>query len=111
LLAATLLVNILVPMNAFLSLPGWERVGVSCAVIFVPVFFAGIVFGASFRDSLQPDLDFGSNIAGAILGGLSESFSLLVGFNHMLAIALAFYLLSAVLRRSPSINIGVHAPG
>jgi hypothetical protein len=69
-------------------------------VIFVPVFFAGIIFGTSFRDSKKADLDFGSNIAGAILGGLSEVFSLLVGFNHMLVIALAFYLLSALLRRS-----------
>jgi len=111
LLAATLIVNIVVPMNAFLALPGWEKVAVSCAVIFVPVFFAGIIFGASFRDGLQPNLDFGSNIAGAILGGLSESFSLLVGFNHMLAIALAFYLLSAVLRRSLPVKIGVAAAG
>jgi hypothetical protein len=100
LLAASLLVNILVPMNTFLSLPGWEKVAVSCAVIFVPVFFAGIIFGTSFRDSKKADLDFGSNIAGAILGGLSEVFSLLVGFNHMLVLALAFYLLSALLRRS-----------
>jgi hypothetical protein len=105
LLAAALIVNIVVPMNVFLALPGWQKVAVSCAVIFVPVFFAGIVFGASFRDSSQPDLDFGSNIAGAILGGLSESFSLLVGFNNMLVIALVFYLLSAVLRRSLPVSV------
>jgi len=107
LLAASLIVNIIVPMNVFLALPGWQKTVVSCAVIFVPVFFAGIVFGASFRDSAHPDLDFGSNIAGAILGGLSESFSLLVGFNHMLVIALAFYLLSALLRRSLPVKVPV----
>ena len=103
LLSAALLVNILVPMSRFLALPGWGKVAVSCAVIFVPIFFAGIIFGASFRDSRQPDVDFGSNIAGAILGGLAENLSLMVGFNYLLIIALAFYLLSAVLRRPISI--------
>jgi spermidine synthase len=99
LLSATLVVNILVPMNRFLALPGAGKAAVSCAVIFVPIFFAGIIFGASFRDSIQPDVDFGSNIAGAILGGLSENLSLLVGFKNLLIIALCFYVLSAVLRR------------
>jgi spermidine synthase len=99
LLSAALLVNILVPMSRFLALPGWEKVAVSCAVIFVPIFFAGIIFGTSFRDSSQPDVDFGSNIAGAILGGLSENLSLMIGFKNLLIVALAFYVLSAVLRR------------
>ena len=66
----------------------------SCAVIFVPIFFAGIIFGASFRDSIQPDVDFGSNIAGAILGGLSENLSLLVGFKNLLIIVLCFSMCS-----------------
>jgi len=102
LLSAALLANILVPMSRFLALPGWEKVAISCAVIFVPIFFAGIIFGTSFRDSSQPDVDFGSNIAGAILGGISENLSLMIGFNNLLIIALAFYVLSAVLRRPVS---------
>ena len=110
LLSAALLVNILVPMSRFLALPGWGKVAVSCAVIFVPIFFAGIVFGTSFRDSLQPDVDFGSNIAGAILGGLAENLSLMIGFNYLLIIALAFYLLSAVLKRPLSIPKLAPAP-
>jgi hypothetical protein len=31
-----------------------------------------------------PDLAFGSNIAGSVLGGLAESFSMLIGFQHLL---------------------------
>jgi SAM-dependent methyltransferase len=99
LLAATLVVNVLVPMSTFLALPGLQKVVASCAVVLVPIFFAGIIFGAAFRDSHHPDVDFGSNIAGAVLGGLSEYFSLMVGFNHLLVIAVAFYLLSAVCGR------------
>ena len=97
LLVAALLVNALVPMNVFLSFPPLERTIVSCAVVFVPVFFAGVIFATAFRDSTQPDVDFGSNIAGVILGGLSESLSLVLGFNHLLLVAVAYYLLSAAL--------------
>jgi spermidine synthase len=98
LLIASLLVGALVPMDYFLSLPVSIRVIASCALIFVPVFFAGIIFAAAFRDSRQPDVDFGSNIGGVILGGLSEYFSLIVGFKSLLFIAIAFYILSAILR-------------
>jgi SAM-dependent methyltransferase len=97
LLIAALAINALVPMTVFLALPGSLRVVVSCAVVFVPIFFAGIVFATLFRDSRQPDVDLGSNIGGVILGGLSENLSLSVGFNGLLLVAIGFYLLSAVL--------------
>jgi spermidine synthase len=98
LLLTSLLVNTYVPMEYFLSLPGASRVIASCAIIFVPIFFAGVIFAAAFRDSRQPDVDFGSNVGGVILGGLSEYFSLILGFKNLLFIAVAFYILSAILR-------------
>jgi hypothetical protein len=106
LLVASLLLNAYVPIDDYLSLPGAAKVLASCAVVFVPVFFAGVIFAASFRDSRRPDVDFGSNIGGAILGGLAEYFSLVLGFNHLLFVAIAFYLLSALLgrRRAPSLS-------
>jgi hypothetical protein len=64
-----------------LILPRWQEVAVSRTVVFVPVCFAGIVVGTLFRDSSQPDVDFGSNIAGVILGGLCESLSFVIGFG------------------------------
>jgi SAM-dependent methyltransferase len=98
LLVAALLVNIIIPMDDFLALPGWTKVVASCAVVFLPVFFAGVIFATEFRSSERPDVDFGSNIAGIILGGLSENLSLVVGFNHLLWLAIGYYLLSALLR-------------
>jgi Flp pilus assembly protein TadB len=41
----------------------------------------------------------GSNIAGVILGGLSENLSMVLGFNYLLGVAIVFYLLSWVLKR------------
>jgi SAM-dependent methyltransferase len=98
LLVAALLVNALVPMNVFLSLAPLWRTAASCAVVFVPVFFAGVIFATAFRESRQPDVDFGWNVAGIILGGLSEYLSLVLGFAHLLLVAVAYYLLSAALR-------------
>ncbi len=101
LLGCALLANTLVPMETFLALPGAWRVAASCSLIFVPIFFAGVIFAALFRQSSQPDVDFGANIAGAVLGGLCEYFSLVVGFRYLLVIAIGFYFLSAVTGRRP----------
>jgi SAM-dependent methyltransferase len=98
LLLAALLVNTYVPMSYFLGLPPTIRTVTSCAVVFVPIFFAGVIFATAFRDSERPDMDYGSNIGGVILGGLAENASLMLGFNHLLLLAIAFYVLSAVLR-------------
>jgi SAM-dependent methyltransferase len=105
LLALALAAGIVVPMSMFLNLPEGQRVLASCTVVFLPIFFAGIVFATAFRESRTPDIDFGSNIAGAVLGGLCESLSLVIGFNHLLIVALLFYGLSAVLgpRRTASV--------
>jgi hypothetical protein len=108
LLLLSLAVNIVVPMSRFLALLGWQEVVISCVVVFVPIFFAGIIFGTLFRDSSHPDIDFGSNIAGAIFGGVFESLALIVGFNYLLVIAAVCYLLSAVLKRSP-VRLGAPA--
>ncbi|HEY2933991.1 MAG TPA: hypothetical protein VGK99_19805 [Acidobacteriota bacterium] len=95
LLLVSLLAGALIPMEIFLSLPGMVKIVASCLVVFVPIFFAGVIFVLRFRDSLHPDRDFGANIAGAILGGLCEYFSVVTGFRYLLLIAMLFYLLSA----------------
>jgi hypothetical protein len=57
------------------------------------------VFARSFRDATNPDHALGANIAGAVLGGLAESFSALLGFQYLLLLAVCFYLLSIWLPR------------
>ena len=98
LLLSALLLNSVVPIDTFLALPGLTRVVVSCAVVFLPIFFAGVIFATTFQASARPDVDFGSNIAGVILGALTENLSLVFGFNHLLWFAVGYYLLSALLK-------------
>ncbi|HWE39116.1 MAG TPA: hypothetical protein VG406_21385 [Isosphaeraceae bacterium] len=99
LLFASLLVDGLIPASSYLALPApWGRVA-ACLVTFAPLFFAGIVFATAFRSSTRPDVDLGSNIGGAILGGLSEFASLVIGFNALLVLVALYYLISAILSR------------
>ena len=101
-LIAALAVNVLVPMSAFLSLEPVTRTIASCVVVFLPVAFASVIFATSFAASRQPDSDFGWNVAGIILGGLSEQLSLVVGFGHLLLVAIGYYALSVVFRSRPA---------
>ncbi|HEV2945975.1 MAG TPA: hypothetical protein VGX70_01275, partial [Gemmataceae bacterium] len=44
----------------------------------------------------EADLAFGANIAGAMLGGLAENSSMLLGFQYLLTVSIVFYVLSAI---------------
>jgi len=87
--------GVLIPVDVFLSGGILWRYVAPCILALGPMVFAGIIFAGSFRDATNPDLAFGSNIAGSVLGGLAESFSMLLGFQHLLLLAMVFYLLSA----------------
>jgi hypothetical protein len=92
----TLLLNVLIPLDFFLGV-NWavQTIG-SCALVFAPILFAGVIFAVKFRQSDRPDLSFGANIAGAMAGGLAEYSSMLLGFQYLGLLALAFYALSIV---------------
>jgi hypothetical protein len=63
---------------------------------FMPIFFAGVVFAVSFTRAAEPDRAFGANIAGAMFGGLAEYSSMLLGFQYLLFVAVALYIISIV---------------
>ncbi len=70
-LLAFLAVAMLAPLDTFLSGGIVWRYVVPCVLSLGPMFFAGVIFARSFRDEPDPDQAFGSNIAGAVIGGLS----------------------------------------
>ncbi len=90
-----LTIGALTPLEVFLGGGLVWRYVVPCALALGPMFFSGVIFARSFRDVANPDAAFGSNIAGAVVGGLCESISMLVGFRYLLVLAMLFYLLSA----------------
>ena len=69
--------------------------------MFAPILFAGVIFAVSFASTAAPGPGFGANIAGAMLGGLAENTSMLIGFQYLVLVALGFYLL-AIAARPPA---------
>ena len=96
-----LALNAIVPLDFFLGMNRSIQVLGSCLLVFAPILFAGVIFAASFRRTSEPDRAFGVNIAGAMLGGLAEYSSMLLGFQYVVLVAILFYALSAIgLRRA-----------
>ena len=95
-LLVTLALNTIIPLDFFLGMNRSLQVLGSCLLVFAPVLFAGVIFAASFRRTAEPDRAFGFNIAGAMLGGLAENSSMLLGFQYVVLVAILFYALSAL---------------
>jgi SAM-dependent methyltransferase len=93
-LLLTLGLNVLVPLDSFLGMGRVAQVVCSCLLVFAPILFAGVIFAVSFARSGAPDRAFGWNIAGAMVGGLAENTSMLLGFQYLLLVAVAFYVFS-----------------
>ena len=64
----SLALNVLIPLDTFLGTPRVQQVTFSCLLVFTPILFAGVIFAVSFSRSVVPNLAFGANIAGAMLG-------------------------------------------
>ncbi|MGH6628322.1 MAG: spermidine synthase, partial [Burkholderiales bacterium] len=101
-LFVALALNVVIPLDFFLGMNRSVQVIASCLLVFIPILFAGVIFVVSFSHSIEPDRDFGANTAGAMLGGLAENSSMLLGFQHLVLVAVAFYVLSAFLRQRPA---------
>jgi hypothetical protein len=76
----------------------WLQVAGSCLLVFAPIGFAAVIFAVSFARSTAPDHAFGANIAGALLGGLAEYASMLLGFQYLILLALGFYVVAIACR-------------
>ena len=67
---------------------------VAIPVSSLPIFFAGIIFIRSFASVGFSGSALGSNLMGALLGGLLESFSYWTGLSALLVLAAVLYGMS-----------------
>jgi spermidine synthase len=95
-LFATLVLNTIVPLDFFLGMNRSLQVILSCLLVFAPILFAGVIFASAFKRTVEPDRAFGFNIAGAMVGGLAEYSSMLLGFQYVVLVAILFYAVSAI---------------
>jgi spermidine synthase len=82
----------------FQRIPGSAAlVGSFAALIFaIPVFFAGLLFASEFRSAESPAAALGANMLGAVVGGLLENLSLIIGMKALLLVAALLYSLAAL---------------
>jgi len=98
-LFATLLLGFLVPVRSIFFQSVTGRILASVLVLCLPVLFAGIVFIRSFaRDGFSSDA-LGSNLLGAMVGGMFESASLWTGIRWLLVFAAVLYVASWIAMR------------
>ena len=76
-LMACLVLNLLISLDSFLGMNRALQIAGSCSLVFTPMLFAAVIFAVWFRQSREPNQDFGVNVMGAIVGGLAEYTSML----------------------------------
>jgi len=100
-LVALLAVNYVVPVGAIgLESRALESL-VYSVLVFSPIFCSGLLFGSSIKRSPDVTVDYGANLLGAMVGGVAEYLSLLMGFQFLLILVGAFYL-AALAARKPA---------
>ncbi|HWC32975.1 MAG TPA: spermidine synthase, partial [Actinomycetota bacterium] len=90
-LFAALVVAWLVPARALLALPLGLRFLAGTVITFAPIFLANLVFSQRFKDTASSVTAFGANLLGAMLGGVLEYGSLVIGFRALVIGVAALY--------------------
>jgi hypothetical protein len=95
-LIITLIFNYLFPVSNFLGLPLIGRMIFSSLSLALPLFFAAMIFAITFSQTTSIDSALGSNMLGAVFGGIFEYASLMLGIRSLYVFALIFYAISAM---------------
>ncbi len=80
-----------IPGSALLDLPPLARFVAAVALAFLPIFTANLVFAQRFRDTADSTAAFGANLIGAMVGGLLEYSSLVLGYRNLLVMVAVIY--------------------
>ena len=95
-LFASLAVLLMVSRETILAQPLPLRFLWTILVVPLPIFFAGLIFSTTFRESRQPALSLGANLIGATIGGFCEYLGMWIGSEALSTIVVAVYAASLV---------------
>lgn len=68
-------------------------------LVFSPILCSGLLFGSAIKHSKTLSRDYGTNLLGAMVGGVGEYLSLVTGFNALLLIIAILYVSAVATRR------------
>jgi hypothetical protein len=95
-----ILVSYLLPLEKLFFQGIWVKALVATLALCSPVAFASIVFIRSFAEYKFSGQALGSNLIGALVGGMLESMSLWTGIRSLIILAAVLYFLSFLFLRS-----------
>jgi hypothetical protein len=97
-LIALLGLNFLVPVGR-MAFESRALESVFYAVLmFSPILCAGLLFGSAIKRSTSVAHDYGTNLLGAMVGGVGEYLSLVTGFRALLVVIAVCYLAALAAR-------------
>jgi hypothetical protein len=94
-----------VPLDWFNGLSGAGKLASSCLFLTGPFFFAGLVFIRSFAVYPDKSQALGSNLIGALVGGLLESLSFVTGIRALVLLVGIFYMVAICIRPGEGGNV------
>ena len=92
----------LVPISWLAELPLAARIAVGGAFLALPVLFSGFIFVSLWARTPRKDLAIGSNLLGALVGGVASMLTMLIGFRSLAFLTLAVYLAALYVARRPA---------
>ncbi len=96
-IAASLALAWIVRPEWLLPLPFWPRLLAATLLAFLPIFLANIAFAKRFQQSSDSQEAFAVNLIGAMVGGCLEYAALITGYNNLLLLTGALYLVAFLL--------------
>jgi spermidine synthase len=99
LLLLSLLLAYFIPDTLLLNLPLFPRFICATALAFSPIFIANLIFADRFRYTRESTAAFGANLIGAVLGGILEYISLVIGYHYLFIVIAVIYTAAVVVRK------------
>ena len=78
-------------------------------LMFSPILCAGLLFGSAIKHSTSLARDYGTNLLGAMVGGVAEYLSLTTGFRFLLLVVAMFYIAAVLTRREAAAAVAAPA--
>lgn len=101
-LVALLAVNYLVPVGRMAFDSRTAESLFYAILMFSPILCAGLLFGSAIKRSTSVARDYGTNLLGAMVGGVGEYLSLVTGFRALLILIAVCYLVALLARQRES---------
>jgi len=102
-LLISLFIAWIIPTNDLLALFMPARFIIATLIAFTPIFIANLIFANRFRQTIHSTEAFAANILGAVLGGMLEYSSIIIGYRDLIIVIALLYLLAIMTMKTKAL--------